>query len=679
MFDIRQLLSATPAFRPLAVLCALLFLAACDPGEQAPEASVDTEKESIDASTDQDPNVYDAEVFFETVTYRLSHGGGHAFSPDGERLLVNSDTTGVFNAYAVSPDGEQFEPLSDSENNAIYAVSWFPDDERVLLTGDVGGNEQNSVFVREPDGTVHDLLPPGDYEVAGQQSGLRFEAWQADGDAFFLTSTERDPQVADLYRYDAESYERERVFRNTRELPFPTRGFHVSPDGRWLALDFHHTRYDFDIYLVDLHSEDREPKPVLTSPDTEIVHRGMGFTPDSSRLIYGTDEHGEFFHAWTMDLETRETAPMIEGEWDVTQARTNLDYGVYFSPDGRYRMTILNADGRNAVTLLDTRDGRGVDLSFLPEGMLSQPRFSADGKHLAIQLERDTRPTDIYLVDLEQRDYRRLTEALNPAISEDDLVASEIVRFTSEDGLEIPGLLYRPHQASAESPVPAMVWIHGGPGGQSRKGYNPLIQFMVNQGYAIYAINNRGSKGYGKTFREADRRAHGQADLADVVASRGFLEEIDWIDGERIGVTGRSYGGYLTLAAMTFEPEVFDVAISVVGFSDYVSNITDGGWRLPRLPAAWDEMGHPEKDEEFLRAKSPLYFADRIEKPLFVAAGANDVRVSIDQNDRLVEAAREAGAHVEYLVFEDEGHGFRKRVNRITAARAYVDFLERFL
>ncbi|MFU8878466.1 MAG: alpha/beta fold hydrolase [Wenzhouxiangellaceae bacterium] len=613
------------------------------------------------------------------MTYGLSHGGGHAFSADGSRLLVNSDRTGVFNAWAVDLDSGEFEALSESANNAIFAVSWFPNDDRVLLTGDVGGNEHNSVFVRDPDGTLHDLLPPGDYEVAGQQSGLRFEAWQADGNAFFLTSTERDPQVADLYRYDAETYQREMVFQNSRELPFPTRGFHVSPDGRWLSLDFHHTRYDFDIYLVDLHSEERVPELVLTSPETEIVHRGMGFTPDSGKLIYGTDEHGEFFHAWTLDLETRTTEPLVEGDWDITQTRTNLDYGLYHSPDGRYRMAIFNADSRNEVVLTDTGQGRQVDLSFLPEGMLSQPRFSPDGSRLAIQLERDTRPTDLYLVDLEQRSGRRLTEALNPVISEDDLVESEVVRFASYDGLEIPGLLYRPHQAGAETPVPAMVWIHGGPGAQSRQGYNPVIQFLVNHGYAIYAINNRGSKGYGKTFREADRRAHGQADLGDVVASRAFLEEIDWIDADRIGVMGGSYGGYLTLAAMTFEPEVFDVGISIVGFSDYASNIARGGWRLPRLPAAWDEMGHPEEDAEFLRAKSPLYFADQITKPLFVAAGANDVRVTIDQNDRLVEAAREAGAQVEYLVFEDEGHGFRKRVNRITAAQSYLDFLDRFL
>lgn len=637
----------------------------------------DVEKSEVDSNAEL--HSYTTEVFFDSNTYGLAHGGGHAFSADGTRLIINSDQSGVFNAYALYLEDGRTEPLSESEDNSVFGVSWFPDDDRVLLTGDVGGNEHNSVFVREPDGTLHDLLPPGEYEVAGQQSGLRFEAWQDDGEAFFLSSTERDPQIADIYRYDAETYEREMVFQNSRELPFPTRGFNISPDGRWLALDFHHTRYDFDIYLVDLHSQNREPELILTSGDEEVVYRGIGFTPDSNKLIYGSDEEGEFFQAWTYDMESGESEQLIETDWDITSTRTGVDSGVTYSPDGRYRVEIVNADSRNEVTITDLTNGEPVDLSFLPEGMISSTRFAPDGNTLAIELERDTRPTDIFVVDLQEHTSRRLTEALNPEINEAHLVVSEVVRFKSYDDLEIPGLMYRPHQASAANPVPAMVWVHGGPGAQSRQGYNPVFQYLVNQGYAIYAINNRGSRGYGRTFREMDRRRHGEADLGDVVAAREFLESYDWIDRERIGVMGASYGGYLTLSAMTFHPEVYDVGISIVGFSDFAHNISQGGWRLPRLPAAYDEMGHPEEDREELDSKSPLFYADRIARPLFVAAGANDVRVPIEQNDRIVEAARENGVEVEYLVFEDEGHGFRKRENRITAVEAYLEFLDHHL
>ena len=180
----------------------LMLFAACSPTDNTSES-------------DQDDISYSADVFFDSITYSLAHSGGYAFSADESRLIINSDQSGVFNAYALHLEDGRMEPLSESDNNSVFAVSWFPHDDRVLLTGDVGGNEQNSVFVREPDGILHDLLPPGDYEAAGQQSGLRFEAWQSDGKAFFLSSTERDPQVADIYRYDAETYERERVFQNS--------------------------------------------------------------------------------------------------------------------------------------------------------------------------------------------------------------------------------------------------------------------------------------------------------------------------------------------------------------------------------------------------------------------------------------------------------------------------------
>lgn len=628
--------------------------------------------------SDREVISYPADLFFDSITYSLGHSGGFAFSADETRLIISSDQSGVFNAYALHIENGRTEPLSESENNSVFAVSWFPNDDRVLLTGDVGGNEQNSVFVRDIDGTLHDLQPPGDYEAVGQQSGLRFEAWQSDGEAFFLSSTERDPQVADIYRYDAGTYEREMVFQNSRELPFPTRGFNISPDGRWLSLDFHHTRYDFDIYLADLHSENREPELILYSgEDREILHRGIGFTADSKKLVYGTDKDGDLLQAWTYSVENGETEQLIESDWDITSARTGVDSGVTYSPDGTYRVEIINADSENEVAIRNLENGEPVDLSFLPDGMLSSPMFSSRGSLLAIELERDTRPTDIYLVNLEERTGTKLTEALNSKIEESHLVESEVVRFSSYDGLEVPGLIYRPHRASIENPVPAMVWIHGGPGAQSRKGYNPVIQYLVNQGFAIYAINNRGSKGYGTAFRMMDRRSHGDADLGDVIASREYLENFDWIDENRIGVMGASYGGYLTLAAMTFHPEVFDAAISIVGFSDFIGNIREGGWRLPRLPAAYDEMGHPDDDAESLRSRSPLFFADQIQRPLFVAAGANDVRVPVDQNNRMVEAARANNVDVGYLLFEDEGHGFRKRVNRITAAEAYVDFLNR--
>ncbi len=613
---------------------------------------------------------YSAEAFFNTVSYRLAHGNGHAFSADGNRLLVSSDESGVFNAYAMSVADGSREPLTSSQNNAIFAVSWFPEDGRALLTGDVGGNEQNSVFVREEDGRVIDLTPPGDYDIAGAESGLRFLSWRDDGQAFFLTSTERDPEVADLYRYDAATYEREMVFENSGP-PFPTRGFRISPDGRWLALDFHHTRYDFDIYLVDLESEHRQAERILTSEGTEVVHTAVGFSPDSRHLVYGTDEHGEFLQAWTYDTRSGETAPLVQANWDVTD--------VGWSPEERYQVVEINADSRTELTVTDTREDRTVTFSGLADGELNDIRFDATAETAAALLESDTSPADVYVIDLPGGEARRLTQALNPALDEDHLVASDVVWFESHDGLDIPGLMYRPHQASAENPVPAMVWIHGGPGAQSRQGFRPVIQHLVNHGYAVYAINNRGSDGYGKTFRMLDRRRHGDVDLADVVASREFLESHDWVDQARIGVMGASYGGFLTAAALTFAPEAFDVGINIFGVTNWIHMLGEPNWRLPRQAAAFDEIGHPDEDAERLRRISPYFHVGNIKRPMLVVQGANDARVPKVQTDEFVAAAKSQDVQVEYIVFEGEGHGFRKRENRVTASKAYLQFLERHL
>lgn len=260
------------------------------------------------------------------------------------------------------------------------------------------------------------------------------------------------------------------------------------------------------------------------------------------------------------------------------------------------------------------------------------------------------------------------------------LVESEVTRFASYDGLEIPGILYRPKMATAATPVPAIVLVHGGPGGQSRRSYSALVQHLVNHGYAVYAINNRGSSGYGKTFYHMDDKRHGDVDLKDVVASKDYLAGLDWIDGERVGIMGGSYGGYMVAAALAFEPDVFDVGVNIFGVTNWVRTLESiPPWWESFREALYDEMGDPATDAERHRAISPLFHAENIVKPLLVVQGANDPRVLQVESDELVEAVRANGVPVEYVLFEDEGHGFRKRENRITASEAYLEFLDKHL
>lgn len=600
---------------------------------------------------------YSAEAFYQTTSFGLASGSGYAWSSDGSRVLGHSDASGVFNAIAISADGS-VEQMTQSETDATFAQSFFPHDDRIIVTADQGGNELNHIYVRELDGTMVDVTP-------GEELKASFGGWRADNEVFYVWHNGRDSSSFDLYSIDPTDYTQTMVFENPGFQPGA-----LSDSGRWLALDKPRTSADSDIYVVDLSADD--PEPVLvTAHEGNIAHGTYDFTPDESQLVYSTNEFGEFSQAWTHNLETGEKAPLIEAAWDVSY--------VFYSPSGKYQIHAINADGLTDLTITDTATGDEVELAGVPEGELGQIRFSPDESRIAFGLNTDTSPFNLYMTDL-GGEAVRLTDALNPDIAEDNLVTATVERFTASDGVVVPGIMYKPKQASADTPVPALVWVHGGPGGQSTRGYSATIQHLVNHGYAIYAANNRGSSGYGKTFYHMDDKRHGEEDLRDIVEAGHYLRSLDWVADDQVGVIGGSYGGYMTAAALTFHPEEFEVGINIFGVTNWertLSSIPD--WWASFREALFDEMGDPATDADRHRAISPLFHAEHVTKPMLVIQGANDPRVLQAESDDLVAAIRANGVPVEYVLFPDEGHGFRRRANRITASEAYLGFLDKFL
>jgi dipeptidyl aminopeptidase/acylaminoacyl peptidase len=605
-----------------------------------------------------EPVRYTASQFFETTSYRMGAPSGYAFSRDGSHLLISSDASGVFNAYALPIGGGEPRPLTRSTDNATFAASYFPNDERILFVSDQGGNELNHLYVRLADGTTRDLTP-------GENLRAGFMGWSGDGRTFFVSTNERDPRAFDIYAYDSATYERRMIFRNSGEF-LPSE---VSRDGRFVALGKANSSADSDIYLYEVGSE---AAPRHITPHQGNVAFGIyGFTPDGRALVYGTNENGEFGEAWRFDLASGEKRPMIRADWDVMF--------VMYSPSGRYRVHAVNADASTDLTITDTRSDTAVTLRGVPAGDLGGVRFNGDETRIAFTVASDTSPSDIFVADLATGAARRLTSALNPAIDEGQLVEGSVARFASYDGLDIPGILYRPRGASAANPVPAVVYVHGGPGGQSRRGYNPVVQHLVNNGYAVYLINNRGSSGYGKTFYHMDDKRHGDVDLRDVVASRDWLAGQDWVT-DKVAVMGGSYGGYMTAAALAFHPEVFDAGVNIFGVTNWVRTLESiPAWWGAQRTALFDEMGDPEMDGERHRAISPLFHASNIRRPMLVVQGANDPRVLQVESDELVAAVRANDVPVEYLLFPDEGHGFLRRQNRIDASEAYLRFLDAHL
>jgi dipeptidyl aminopeptidase/acylaminoacyl peptidase len=576
------------------------------------------------------------------------------FSHDGARALVSTDASGVFNVYAIPTAGGDPERLTTSDSSQ-FAVAYFPADDRVLYAQDGGGDELSHLYVLDH-GQAKDLTP-------GAKVKAQFGGFSADGSWFWVQTNERDPKAFDVYRYASKDYKRELVFTNSNAYDLGD----VSGDGRWLALAKARTNADSDLFLVDLKRPKAAPKK-LTAHKGDVHHEVLGFAADSKRLWYGTDGSGEFVQAWSYDLATGKARAEIAADWDVEYVR--------FSKHGRYRVSAINQDAKYVTRVVDLQSGKDVALPALGNADVTAPFFSQDETKMGFLVTSDRTPGDLYVVDVGGGAPRQLTHALNSEVDPADLVDSEVVRYPSGDGLEIPAILYKPKDAAPDHKVPAIVYVHGGPGGQSRRGYSPSVQHLVNHGYAVLAVNNRGSGGYGKKFFHLDDRKHGQADLADVVAARPYLASLPWVDGKRVAIMGGSYGGYMVGAALAFAPDAFDAGIDIFGVMNWVRTLESiPPWWASERESLYAELGDPATDKVRLQAISPLFHADQIKKPLLVVQGKNDPRVLKVESDEIVAAVQKQGIPVDYLVFDDEGHGFQKQRNRIAAQEAYLKFL----
>ncbi|QPL44030.1 S9 family peptidase [Pseudoalteromonas sp. A41-2] len=637
-----------PSFQLAAIACALsLALAGCSQSNQTTTSEISQQQEHTIKQ-------YDAETFFDTTSIM-----GSSFSPKGDKILVSSDESGIYSLYEIDIKTANKTRLTNFEDST-YAVRYFPNDERVLFTKDSGGNERYHIYVRETDGTVKDLTP-------GNETRASFAGFTDDGKHFFITSNQRDPKFMDLYRVDSSRYEITPVYQNTLGLDVGA----ISPDGRFIALSKNNSNKDSDVFILDTMKKTLKPE-LITRHDNEAQYGPETFSKDSKSLYYSTDAKGEFSQVWRYDLTTGEHSPALKDDWDVSF--------IYFSKSGRYQVSGVNADASTKVTIIDTKTNKQIDMPALPPGNLRGVSFSADEKSMAFYLNSDTSPSNLFVWQLGETKAKKLTHTLSDAIDQNDLVESTIVRFKSFDGLEIPGVLYKPKQANSNNKVPALVWVHGGPGGQSRTGYSAMQQHLVNHGYAIFAVNNRGSSGYGKTFFHLDDKKHGTDDLQDIVYGKKHLQSLDWVDADKIGIMGGSYGGFMTAAALAFEPEEFKVGINIFGVTNWVRTLNSiPPWWESFKKALYDEMGDPATDGERHRAISPLFHAKNITKPLMVIQGANDPRVLQVESDELVAAVKANGVPVEYVLFDDEGHGFTKKENRIKASNAYLEFLNTYL
>jgi dipeptidyl aminopeptidase/acylaminoacyl peptidase len=601
---------------------------------------------------------------FEQFMAHRRFSAGLAFSPDAEHVYFVSNMSGQFNLWRVGVEGGWPQQLTAFVDETVRTIGVSPHDGTIVFCADRDGDEFHQIYLLDPSGGWAEQITD-DREV---QHYVGADAFSPDGAKLAYAANARTPTDMEVWVRDLESGEVRPVFG---EGKFAFAGA-WSPDGtKLIGLDLRNNS-DSSIHLIDLESGDA---PEITPHDEETLYLPGPWKPDGSGFYFLSDEGREFRGVAFYDVATGRKEWLETPDHDVDEGAA--------SHDGRVLAWLVNEDGWARLKLRDTQTGSDLPDPDLPAG--ARPHLtgfeppialSNDGSRAAVILAGPRRPPEVYVVDTESGESRAVTESwIGGGFAEDELVDVEAISYPTFDDRQIPAWLYRPREANGR--VPVVLAIHGGPEAQEHPLYNPLYQYLLSRGVAVLATNIRGSTGYGKSYQRLIQRDWGGGDLKDWDHAVKWLHEQDWVDRERIGVWGGSYGGFAVLTCVTRLPDYWAAAVDIFGPYNLITF-------AKAVPPTWRRMmkrfvGDPDEDADLLRERSPMTYVENAKAPLLVIQGAKDPRVVKGESDQLVEKLRSLGRTVEYIVFDDEGHGFTKRKNELTTMRASAEWLQTYL
>ncbi len=581
-----------------------------------------------------------------------------SFSPDGKRLAFLSNLTGVPQVWTVATEGgwpRSVTALDDPVGN----VKWSPDGTVLAIEVAPGGGMNRQVYVVSPDGTGLLRL------TEGGKDNNRLGDWSHDGRSLTFASNRADPGALDAYLYDVAGRKPKLVAKN----PGIGHLTQLSRNGKRAVLFRMRSRSDSNLYLVDL---EKGAETLLTKHDGPGRFSGGSFAPDGATVYFASDKDRDLPAFAQVKLGENGSPGPIE----VLAARDDAELQDFeVTDDGKTAALVWNRAGRSELSFLDLGSRRLTPGPTLPAEIVTGLTFAKDGNLLALTLSGSAAPADIWVLDRQTGKLRQVTHSPHAGVDLKSLVRPELVRFKAHDGLELSGWLYRPH--GVVKPGPIVLSFHGGPEGQERPRFSSEYQSLLARGIAVFAPNVRGSSGFGKTFVNLDNGPLRVNAVKDIKSCVDYVTRAGIADPKRVGIMGGSYGGYMVMAGLTEYPDLFAAGTNLFGVVNFETFFAKTEPWMAAISTI--EYGDPRTQVDLLRRLSPIHQIERVRAPTIVLHGANDTNVPVVEAEQVVNSLKKRGVPVEYILFPDEGHGFRKTPNRIRANIAVVQWFEKYL
>ncbi len=644
--------TAEPRFFQMMIIFMSFFLIGCSPSDQS-----ETNIQGIAESPRAEEPTNELEISVARMA-AIGYSFGGSFLPGGKRVVFISSGTGVPQAFISNNDGTGLEQITDFED-PVGAALFSPDGDHLAVTVAPGGGLNSQIFLLPAQGGDPIQITEG-----GQINNWLTE-WSSDGRFLAYSSNAAGNGGMDCWLYDTDSDKAHLIAENNG-----IGSCQLSPDSKRAVIWRMQSRGNTNMYLLDLASNSEH----LLTPHVGVALANQEEFLGNDTLLISTNIDREFVALARIDI----AADGTPGPVQYIAGRDDAELASFEILNNKKVALIWNVAGRSELEYLDLASGEVKAGQKLPAEIAFGMDASPDQNTLVLATSGSTSPTNVWHLDTISGAFTQISNSAHEGVDLNSLVRPELLVYTAHDGLELSGWLYRANNAKhAGGPAPMVLSFHGGPEGQTRPFFRSIYQALVARGISVFAPNVRGSSGFGKTFVNLDNGALRFDGIKDIASTVSFVVEAELAEAGRIGIMGGSYGGYMVMAGLTEYPDLFAAGANLFGVVNFATFFANTEPWMAAISTV--EYGDPIKDKELLEQLSPIHKVDRVIAPTIVLHGANDTNVPVVEAEQVVDNLKQRKVPVKYVLFPDEGHGWRKTENRVTSDVEIVRWFETHL